>query len=407
MKKLLSFALTLCLLLTLITPLALAEEKAELTFLIWDKNQQAGMQAIIDAYTAKNPNVSINLQVIPWSEYWTKLQAAAEGGALPDIFWIHANQFFVYAEAGVLLDLTPAGVDYSPYPEGITAMYNYEGKQLAVPKDYDTIALAYNKEIFDKAGIAYPDDTWTWETLLETAKKLTDPEKGIYGYGAPITDQSGFNNFIYQNDGFTFRDGKSGFDQPATQEAIKFYTDFVLAHGVSPTPESFADLRHDDQFMAGKLAMLNVGSWMMSAYTTNDDIKDKFDLAVLPKGKSRSSQYNGLGYAGAANTKHPEAVLDFIKFAGSEEANILQAQHKAAIPAYKGTEKYFTEQFPNINIDVYPQMLEYGQVIPYSPHKALWTDYETETITAIYTGEYTVESACMAIHEKILEAEQN
>ena len=73
MKKLLSFALTLCLLLTLITPLALAEEKAELTFLIWDKNQQAGMQAIIDAYTAKNPNVSINLQVTPWSEYWTKL----------------------------------------------------------------------------------------------------------------------------------------------------------------------------------------------------------------------------------------------------------------------------------------------------------------------------------------------
>lgn len=407
MKKMLSILLTLCLLLSLALPYAQAEAKAEITFLIWDKNQQPGMQAIVDAYTAKNPNVSINLQVTPWDEYWTKLQAAAEGGALPDVFWMHANQFFVYAEAGVLLDITPAEVDYSPYPAGITKMYNYEGKQLAVPKDYDTIALVYNKEIFDAAGLAYPDETWTWETLLENAKKLTNKEKGIYGFGVPMSDQSGFNNFIYQNEGFTFRDGVSGFDQPATIEAMQFYSDLTLKHGVSPTPESFSDIRPDDQFMAGKLAMLYVGSWMMSAYTTNDDIKDKFDLAVLPQGKVRSSQYNGLGYAGAANTKHPEIVLDFIKFAGSEEANILQAQHKAAIPAYKGTEKYFTEQFPNIKIGVYPEMIEYGQIIPYSPKKALWTDFETETVTSIFAGEFTVEEACKLIHEKIIESESN
>ncbi len=405
MKKLLSILLATCLLLSLFIPLATAEEKVALTFLIWDKNQQAGMQAIADAYTEKNSNVTIDVQVTPWNEYWTKLQAAAEGNALPDVFWMHANQFFVYAQAGVLLDISPAEVDYSPYPAGITEMYNYEGKQLAVPKDYDTIALAYNKEIFDNAGVAYPDETWTWDTLLETAKKLTDTEKGIYGYGAPITDQSGFNNFIYQNQGFTFRDGKSGFDQAATQEAIKFYTDFVTVHAVSPSAESFSDLSADDQFMAGKLAMLNVGSWMMSAYTTNESIKDKFDVAVLPQGKVRSSQYNGLGYAGAANTKHPEIVLDFIKFAGSEEANIIQAKHKAAIPAYKGTEHYFTDQFDNIKISVYPEMIEYGQIIPYSPHKALWTDFELETITAVLTGEFTVEEACMQIHEKIIESE--
>lgn len=405
MKKLLSAVLVLSLLLTMALPFAHAEEKVELIFGIWDKNQQPGMQAIGDAYTAKNPNVSVKVQVTPWDEYWTKLQAAAEGGQLPDVYWMHANYFFVYADADVMLDLTPAEIDYSQHPEGITALYNFNGKQLAAPKDYDTIALAYNKEMFDKAGIAYPDDTWTWETLVETAKKLTDEEKGIYGFGAPVSDQSGYLNFIYQNEGFEFKDGVSGFDQPATIEAVKAWTDLALVHKVSPMPEKFAEVKEDDQFMNEKLAMVFVGSWMMSAYTNNENIKDKFDLAVLPKGKVRSSQYNGLGYAGAANTKHPEVVRDFIKFACSEEANIIQAQHKAAIPSYKGTEHYFTEQFKNINIGVYPAMIEYGQIFPFSPFKSQWVNAEEENISAIYSGKYTVEEACKNIHEKITEEE--
>lgn len=405
MKKLLSLVLVLILTLSIALPYVMAEENVDLTFLIWDSNQKEGMQAIVDAYQAQHPNTKINLQVTPWEEYWTKLQAAAAGGSLPDIFWMHSNQFFVYAEAGTMLDLSELNLDYSPFPEGITALYNYEGKQLAVPKDYDTIALAYNKEIFDNANIPYPDETWTWEKLVEVAKQLTDESKGVYGFGAPVADQSGYLNFIYQNQGFEFENGKAGFDQQATKDAIKFYTDLALTEKVSPLPASFSDLDPNDQFMSGKLAMLLVGSWMMNTYTTNDQIKDKFDIAVLPQGKVRASMYNGLGYAGASTTKHPKEVLDFLAFTASEEANIIQAKHRTAIPAYKGTEKYFTEQFDNINIKVYPEMIEYGVMFPFSPRKAMWVDYEQEIITAIYSGEYTAEAACDKIQEKITELE--
>ncbi|MGI6738066.1 MAG: ABC transporter substrate-binding protein [Christensenellales bacterium] len=402
MKKLLCFVLCLAMMPFVFSASA---ENISINFSIWDKNQQPGMEAIAAAYTEKNPDVTINVQVTPWSEYWTKLQAAAAGGSLPDVFWMHSNQFYVYAEAGTMLDLTDLNIDYSPYPEGITAMYQYEGGQYAVPKDYDTIALAYNKEIFDNAGVAYPDDTWTWDTLLENAKKLTDKEKGIYGYGAPIHDQQGFLNFIYQNEGYEFKDGKSGYDLPETREALQFYIDFALKHEVSPTPQSFADVSADDQFKAGRLAMLNVGTWMMSDYTVYDGIKDKFDLAVLPKGKVRASIYNGLGYAGAATTEHPEQVKDFIKFCGSEEANIIQAKHKAAIPAYAGTEKYFVEQFPNINIGAYPEMISYGVPFPFSQRKSLWINTEYENLGAVYSGEFTLEEACDRMHQTITEVE--
>lgn len=405
MKKLVAVLLTLCLLIGLCAPVALAEDPVTITFAFWDTNQEPGMKAIAEAYMADHPNVTIETQVTPWSEYWTKLEAAAQGGALPDVFWMHSNQFFKYASAGMMLDLTDLNLDYSPYPSGITALYNYEGAQLAVPKDYDTIALAYNKEIFDKAGVAYPDDTWTWDTLRETAKKLTDVANGVYGFAAPNDTQSGYYNFVYQNGGFIFENGVSGFDQAATQEAIKTWMDLMLVDGVSPSLESFTDMSQDEQFQAGRVAMEFVGSWMMSAFTSNEFIKDKFDLCVLPQGKTRASIYNGLGYAGAYNTAHPDVVKDFIAFCGTEKANILQAQNKAAIPAYAGTEHYFTDLFPNLNIACYTEMITYGVQFPFSPNKSLWEGTETELMTEAYTGTKTVEEACNELHATITEIE--
>lgn len=405
MRKLFAILLTLCMLFSFVS-FAGAEENVTITFAFWDNNQEPGMKAIADAYMAAHPGVTVEVQVTPWDQYWTKLEASAQGSgeAMPDVFWMHSNQFFKYVAADKLLPLD-FEYDYTPYPAGVTALYNFNNVHYAVPKDYDTIALVYNKEIFDNAGIAYPDDTWTWDTLLETAKKLTDPEKGIYGFGAPNDRQSGYLNLIYQNEGFAFEDGKSGYDQAATQEAIQWWVDLQKVHQVSPSQESFVDMGVDDQMQAGKLAMCFTGSWMMSSYTNNELFADKFDLAVLPQGKTRASIYNGLGYAGAASTKYPEVVKDFIQFCGTEEANKLQAEKKAAIPAFAGTEKYFTDNFTTINIACYPEMISYGVQYPFSPNKSLWESQEEELMNEVYAGSKTVEEACNELHEIICDIE--
>lgn len=405
MRKLFAILLTLCMLFSFVS-FASAEENVTITFAFWDNNQEPGMKAIADAYMAAHPGVTVEVQVTPWDQYWTKLEASAQGGgeAMPDVFWMHSNQFFKYVTADKLLPLD-FEYDYTPYPAGVTALYNFNNVHYAIPKDYDTIALVYNKEIFDNAGIAYPDDTWTWDTLLETAKKLTDPEKGIYGFGAPNDRQSGYLNLIYQNEGFAFEDGKSGYDQAATQEAIQWWVDLQKVHQVSPSQESFVDMGVDDQMQAGKLAMCFTGSWMMSSYTNNELFADKFDLAVLPQGKTRASIYNGLGYAGAASTKYPEVVKDFIQFCGTEEANKLQAEKKAAIPAFAGTEKYFTDNFTTINIACYPEMISYGVQYPFSPNKSLWESQEEELMNEVYAGSKTVEEACNELHEIICDIE--
>ena len=174
-----------------------ADGKVNLSFQIWDVAQRDGMQAIIDAYQAQNPNVTIELQVTSWDEYWTKLDAAAESNQLPDIFWMHTNQILKYADYGMLADVTSLYDDEDPnyYTEHFSEISldnakGSDGRIYGVPKDKDTVCLAYNRELFDQAGVAYPDETWTWDTLCEASAQIYE-KTGKYGYMAYADEQLG------------------------------------------------------------------------------------------------------------------------------------------------------------------------------------------------------------------------
>ena len=125
---------------------------------IWDNNQLAGLQKIADEWSAKS-GMKVQINVISWVEYWTLLEAGASGGELPDVFWMHINEAQKYMRADMLLNLNDYiaaddAIDLANYYEGIVDIYNLDGNQFALPKDHDTIALIYNKAIFDKYGVA-------------------------------------------------------------------------------------------------------------------------------------------------------------------------------------------------------------------------------------------------------------
>ena len=123
-----------------------------LTMQIWDTAQRDGMQALADAYHEKNPDVTIEIQVTSWDEYWTKLEAAATSNTLPDVFWMHTNYILQYADNGMLADLTNLYDAESPtfytdhYSDvSISNASGSDGKMYGVPKDKDTVGLVYNK----------------------------------------------------------------------------------------------------------------------------------------------------------------------------------------------------------------------------------------------------------------------
>ena len=211
-----------------------ADAGGKLNVAIWDNGQKPGLDQILADFT-KETGIETDLQVITWDSYWTLLEAGASGGDMPDVFWMHSNEATKYMSNDILLDLTDKvasseKLEMDKFPSDIKEMYQYDGKTYAVPKDIDTIALWYNKDMFDEAGIAYPDDTWTWDDLYDAAVKLTKDDGSQYGIAMnPSNEQDGWMNVIYSMGGNVISDDmkKSGFDDPNTIKAMEYVDKLV------------------------------------------------------------------------------------------------------------------------------------------------------------------------------------
>ena len=372
-------------------------KETEITYAIWDKIQQPGMQKLADEFMKENKNVKIKVQVIPWNEYWTKMEASANGKNLPDVFWMNGSEAARYIKADALMDLTESyNKEKGNYPEDLVKLYSKDNKTYAIPKDISTIGLWYNKEIFDKKGIAYPDNTWDWAKFKEVAKQLTDTEQGIYGFGAPNDTEVGYYNAIFQNGGKVLSDDKkkSELNNPATQEALQWWADFSLKDKSSPTVAQTAENDIRSLFASGKLAMIFDGSWVFNDNASNEYLKKNADIAVLPKGKVRATVYNGLGNAVSAYTKNKEAAVKFVEFLSSKKGMEIQGSTATAIPAYKGADKKFVEATKaTFNTEVCSEMLEYGVLRPNGANFNRAESTATEDLAPIFSGKSTVSDA--------------
>ena len=378
-----------------------SDGKVNLTFQIWDVAQRDGMQAMCDAYTAQHPNVKIEVQVTSWNEYWTKLEAAATSGQMPDIFWMHTNELLKYADNGMLADCSDI-VDTSKFSEvSLSNASGSDGTLYAVPKDKDTVGLVYNKEMFDAAGVSYPDENWTWDDLTDASQKIYDAT-GKYGYMAYGDDQLGYWNFVYQNGGYILNEDKTqaGFTQPATAEAMKFYIG-LQQYDWCPDQNYFAETAPGTAFFSEKGAMFFEGDWNILAELQNyPEMQGKWDVAVLPKapnpvsGDGRATISNGLSYATAANNKNLDTVKDVLKFFGSEEGQRIQGESGAAIPAYIGLEETFLGVFEeyDINMQVFLDMFDYSIQSVNNASRPEWKSKVNDELLKMYAGTVDIDT---------------
>lgn len=378
------------------------EEPVVLSYGIWDQNQAPALEKIVSSFEDANPGVTVKLQVTPWEQYWTKLQAAASGGAAPDVFWMNGVNFQLYASNGVLAPLSDQikedDVDMGVYPEALVDLYSLNGQQYGMPKDFDTIGLWYNKTLFDAAGIAYPDDSWTWQDLKDAAAKLTDKAAGTYGITAALEGQQDYYNTIFQAGGHVVsEDGKtSGFDDPATIEGLRFWTDLIES-GSSPSMQQMTDTSPLQWFESGKTAMFYGGSWNVTEFKKNEYTVDKVDVAPLPKGKERAVVIHGLANVVNAKTEHADAAWKFVQFLGSKEAAMIQGETGTVIPAYAGTQQAWVDASPDYDLEVFLDAAEYAKPLPVSSNTAAWNADEAKYLTEAWAGRMDVADAAAQI----------
>ncbi len=389
-----------------------------ITMQIWDTAQRDGMQALADAYHEQNPDVTVEIQVTSWDEYWTKLEAAATSNTLPDVFWMHTNYILQYADNGMLADLTDLYADESAtyytdhYSDvSISNASGSDGKIYGVPKDKDTVGLVYNKEMFDAANVAYPDETWTWDTLVEASQAIYDAT-GKYGYMAYADDQLGYWNFVYQNGGYILNEDKTaaGFDVPETIEAMKFYIG-LQSYDWCPDQNYFAETAPGNAFFSEQGAMFLEGDWnIMSEMKNYPEMQGKWDVAVLPSSPDggRATISNGLCYATSANNQNNEVVLDFLRFLGSEEGQRIQGESGAAIPAYEGLEETWITAFDqfdyDLNLDAFIEMFDYSVQSVNDKSRPNWKSKVTDELLKIYGGSVDIDTGLANINQIINDA---
>lgn len=392
MKKVLALILTLAVLVTVLAGCGGSNGKSSdaITVNIWDANQQKGIQEIADKWT-ETSGVKVNVEVVDWDNYWTLLEAGASGGTMPDVFWMHSNTAQMYMENDLLLDLTDyiskdSSIDLSKYYEGVKNLYTRnDGKVFALPKDHDTIALLYNKAIFDKYGVEYPTDAWTWDDMYEAAKKITEDSKGdVYGMAMNTSNnQDGWYNAIYCYGGKVVTDDHKGTtigsaESKAGMEMIRK----LLTVGA---PQSVvAETGTDSLFMSGKVGMITQGSWMINAFYTAEGHND-YAWALLPyadlnkngtcEKEERWSAYNGLGWAASAATSKPDECYSLISYFCSEEGQKLQAEKGVTMGGMIGISEDFANAFEGMDVSPFIKAEEFSLYFrPYTRNTTVWED---------------------------------
>jgi multiple sugar transport system substrate-binding protein len=318
--------------------------EATITYSIWgDPSEIKSQQAVVDAFHAVSPKITVKVTVSDWDTYWDKLQTGIAGGDAPDVFAMDGPLFPDYQSRGVLLDLKPyidkSGYDLGQLADQAVGDFTTETGQFGLPRDLNVIALFYNKAMFDAAGVAYPDDTWDWAKLVENAKKLTKDTNGDgkpdqWGFYTETSDMENYwSSLVWQNGGDIISPDKKttllGTDQAIG--GLQFLQDLIWKEKVMPEPALFAET--GDAFEQGKAAMEANGSWLVPTHLAAGI---QLGIAPLPKGPAgQATSINPTGAVVFKGSKSPDAAWEFVKYLASPAAQTKLMELKASLPANK------------------------------------------------------------------------
>lgn len=208
---------------------------------------------------AKEVGVTVERQAVPRNELITKVLLAAQQKQMPDVLMIDNPDLQEVAATGALAPLSDYGVDLTGLYENLLDAGSYEGKVFGIAPGINGMALWYNKDLLDKAGVQPPTN---WAEVKDAAAKLTSD--GVYGiaFSAPATEEGSwqFEPWFWGAGGDLTK-----LDSPEGIQALQFWTDLVNEGYASKSVVQWSQGDVNDQFLAGKAAMQQNGVWNLGS----------------------------------------------------------------------------------------------------------------------------------------------
>src|SRR5258708_3369445 len=279
------------------------------------------------AFEKANPGIQVAVSLYPSKGFDNRIKAAIAAGQGPDIWYDFYSPDI--ASQGFLEDLTPyikkdnVGTDW--FPIGLKRA-EYNDKFYGLPRDATSGFIAYNKDMFDAAKVAYPQDGWTVDDYLKLSKQLTDVNNDKYGSGS-IEGGEG----CYQWSPFSFNLGTDivspdghkvvGYmDTPAAANVLKWCLGLVTDSNVA-APADLMSQFGEVTFMSGKVAMQSLSDWELPPLYAQHDFK--WGVVGPPRFNSSTDQVAWTAsylYYMWSGSQHKDAAWQLMKYLTGPDA---------------------------------------------------------------------------------------
>ena len=389
-------------------------EPGSLVWLFWSNppDRKVLHDQIIGKFQAENPSVKVDGVDPPPTGgaggYATKVAVMTSAGEKLDVFglspvWVPDN-----VGANVPKELNSyfardKSLKIDDYAKGVIDAGSYKGKLYFLALFSNFNVLYYNKTLLDRAGVKYPDDTWTKEMVLDAARRMTqgDGAQKVWGFNFS-RDLNNISPYIWNNGGDAFDKpedpSKATMTSANSLEALQWLADLINRHKVAPGEGGAAQ----PSFQSGQVAMQTMPVGSIGGVAR--DAQFPWDITFIPKGKTGQRQnYAGtLFYGVGSGTKMPDASWALLKTICGTYGVGLHVQAQIGAPSIKGLEKdYLAMPPPPVNrkvvLDTLPQLRALPKVAGMND---IYGPVFTETLNKVYSGELTATEGARQIDEK-------
>ncbi|MGO1976250.1 ABC transporter substrate-binding protein [Brachybacterium tyrofermentans] len=359
----------------------------QIDYWLWDANQLPAYSAAIDLFMEKNPDIFVRVTQLGWDDYWTKLTASFVAEAGPDAFADHLARYPEFLKLGVIAPLDGLGsIDDIPatqFQDGLQELWSSpDGKRYGLPKDYDTVAIMYDRNLLEDEGLEpdaldeldwNPEDGGTFEKMLARlaldANGVRGDEDGFdpknvvrYGMaaegGVDYTGQTSWSPFALST-GWTFTDADTwgthfNYDDERFAATMDWYFGLVDKGLFAPFGMFGDSSPTQTQVQTGKAGLSLAGSWMVTTFNNMEGME--LGIAPLPAGPVGTpiSMFNGLGDSISAQSDNKEAAARLIAFLASDDAQLVIGERAPFFPSTDVGTEAAIEAFAGKGLDVTP-----------------------------------------------------
>ena len=359
----------------------------------------------VAAFEAAHPEIAVEPVRIPYLQNLQQFINSSQGGEAPDLVRLSDTELGRIGHISVeglplLEDLRPhlTPVQRSRFePRALNAM-RYGTSLYAIPVSQGTLALIYNKALFDAAGVDYPRDDWTTDDLIAAAKSLTGDD--ALGFAVPLKWSYWFIPFL-TGFGATLFDAEDNptLDSPGSERALEWFLDLERVHGVAASSTGIENM--STQFQLSRAAMVLDGSWNWNAY-----LAAGLDLgvAVMPvvseTGLRMGPMFSVFGWA---VSKQSASKVEAVKLA--QWLSSYDVQKEFALETYMIPALSALATDPDIAADttlnIYLQQAEFGAEVPTTRATFMVFEQLETALELTSSGQMDARSALQAANQEM------